>query len=122
MNVQVRRIDASTMPLMSLAATAIDQPQHRDIVIETMLQYIATDPVICRVEPGVLADKQNEIFNPVLVWVKKQVGATLTPTHSIFAGELSEENQRAFRTYLQGRNITNWDSVCVIGAMKSSFN
>ena len=33
---QIRRIDTNTMPLMSLAATAIDQPQPRDLVIEAM--------------------------------------------------------------------------------------
>lgn len=35
---QLKRIQPFTMPLMSLAATALDQPKHRDDVISTMLQ------------------------------------------------------------------------------------
>ena len=35
---QIKRIQPFTMPLMSLAATALDQPKHRDEVIATMLQ------------------------------------------------------------------------------------
>ena len=49
------------MPLMSLAATALDQPKHRDDVIQTMLQYLSTDAVMCRDEPGPLADRQTQV-------------------------------------------------------------
>lgn len=90
------------MPLMSLAATAIDQPQHRDVVIETMLQYVPTDPILCRVEPGVVADKQAELLNPILDWVKQEVGAVLEPSDSIFGAELLEDEADKIRTYLQG--------------------
>ena len=40
---QIKRIQPFTMPLMSLAATALDQPKHRDEVIATMLQVWAVD-------------------------------------------------------------------------------
>lgn len=57
---QAKRIQPFTMPLMSLAATAIDQPKERGDVIEAMLQYLHTDPVCCRHEPGKLANLQHK--------------------------------------------------------------
>ncbi len=60
-SLQVKRIQPFTMPLMSLAATAIDQPKDRESVVETMLQYLHTDPVCCRHEPGKLADLQHTV-------------------------------------------------------------
>ena len=90
------------MPLMSLAATAIDQPQHRDLVIETMIQYISTDPVVCRVEPGELAEKQEYTMSPVLTWVRSRLGVALEPTHSIFGAWVTEEEAAKFREYLHG--------------------
>ena len=102
---QTRRIDASTMPLMSLAATAIDQPQHRDIVIESMLQYVTTDPVVCRVEPGELAEKQAATLNPLLEWMKKEVGVYIEPTESIFGAHLADDQADNLRKYLEGENI-----------------
>ena len=95
------------MPLMSIAATAIDQPQHRDMVIETMIQYVPTDPVICRLEPGKLADKQAAILNPVLEWVRTEIGATLETSHSIFGATLPEKQAKKIRTYLQ--KMDKWE-------------
>ena len=45
---QARRIQPFTMPLMSLAATAIDQPKPREEVVDMMLEYLHTDSVLCR--------------------------------------------------------------------------
>lgn len=47
---QIKRIQPFTMPLMSLAATALDQPKHRDEVIATMLQVWAGKGGGCVVE------------------------------------------------------------------------
>ena len=58
---QDNRIRPFTMPLMSLAATAIDQPKSREKVIETMLRYLDTDAICCREEPGKLADLQAKV-------------------------------------------------------------
>jgi hypothetical protein len=59
---QVNRIRPFTMPLMSIAATAIDQPQSREAVIASMLQYLHTDSVICRAEAGKLAEAQAKVW------------------------------------------------------------
>ena len=50
------------MPLMSLAATAIDQPKPRQKVTDTMLQYLDTDAICCREEPGKLATHQAKVW------------------------------------------------------------
>lgn len=58
---QDNRIRPFTMPLMSLAATAIDQPKPRQKVTDTMLQYLDTDAICCREEPGKLANHQAKV-------------------------------------------------------------
>ncbi len=67
---QDNRIRPFTMPLMSLAATAIDQPKPRQKVTATMLQYLDTDAICCREEPGKLADQQAKV---VPLWPCKAV-------------------------------------------------
>ena len=61
---QQKRIQPFTMPLMSLAATALDEPKPRADVVEAMLQYLPTDSVLCRDEPGELADRQAQASWP----------------------------------------------------------
>lgn len=103
---QIKRVDPSTMPLMSIAATAIDQPQDPNIVIDTMVQYISTDPVVCRVEPGTLADKQHTAFNPILDWVRKETGAAIEPSHSVFGAQLPTEELHKIKIYIQ--SLDKW--------------
>lgn len=103
---QKRRIEANTMPLMSLAATAIDEPQPRSIVIETMLHYVATDPIVCRLEPGPVAKKQTAMFDPILAWLQEEIGVAFAPTHSIFGLTLTDDQRAALRNYLYSRYLT----------------
>lgn len=102
------------MPLMSLAATALDQPQPRSVVIQSMVQYLQTDPVVCRDEPGKLADTQAEVLNPLLEWVRQHTGAQLPPTDSIFGADLPEEEVQKVGKYLQGGRlilvVVSWGS------------
>ncbi len=37
------------------------QPKPREMVIDTMLQYLHTDSACCRDEPGPLADRQAQV-------------------------------------------------------------
>lgn len=118
------------MPLMSLAATAIDQPKHRDAVIETMVHYLHTDPVCCRHEPGKLADLQHQVsqgqpapwgsavpvpglvpvagvvgvqvYGPIVEWARAELGVEVPVTDSIFGAQLSPEAVQGVREYLQG--------------------
>lgn len=49
------------MPLMSLAAMALDQPRPRPRTIDAMLKYIHTDAACVRYEPGPLARRQEKV-------------------------------------------------------------
>lgn len=95
-------IDPNTMPLMSIAATAIDQPQHPRFVIEAMLSFLPTDPAVCRLEPeGDLAVKQARAFDPILSWIREFAGVTLEPSHSIFGASVSKDDAARIRKVLQ---------------------
>jgi len=90
---------------MSLAAMALDKPRPRGIVIETLLQYIPTDPVFCRAEPGDLAEKQAELLDPVLRWLEKEIEIPLHSTSSIFGVEFSCSDTDKLRHYIDGKEI-----------------
>jgi ATP synthase F1 complex assembly factor 2 len=90
------------MPLFSLAATALDQPQPRSVVIAALVHYLHTDPVVCRDEPGPLADRQAAVLNPLLEWVRRRMGAALAPSSSIFGADLPGEELAKVEAYLQG--------------------
>ena len=78
---QDNRIRPFTMPLMSLAATAIDQPKSRQKVTDTMLQYLDTDAICCREEPGKLANQQAKVWL-VQLYLRKQIPAQLLSIHA----------------------------------------
>ncbi|KAK9831932.1 hypothetical protein WJX81_000790 [Elliptochloris bilobata] len=96
------RIRPITMPLMSIAATAIDQPKPRAAVIDAMLQYVHTDAACCRHEPGALADRQAQVFDPVLEWAGDTLRAAFTVDDSIFAANQPEAAIQALRQHLEG--------------------
>lgn len=60
------------MPLMSLAATAIDEPAPREKVVSTMLSYLHTDGALVREPMGTaLAEEQERVFAPVVAWAER---------------------------------------------------
>ncbi|GAX80403.1 hypothetical protein CEUSTIGMA_g7842.t1 [Chlamydomonas eustigma] len=90
-----------TMPIMSLCATAIDQPKPREKVIESLLKYIHTDSALCRYEPGPIAQRQAEVFDPVISWVKEDLGwSSLHHSESIFGTQQQEDVVLGARTLL----------------------
>eukprot|EP00803_Ostreobium_quekettii_P001527 evm.model.scf_2020EXC.3 EVM.evm.TU.scf_2020EXC.3 scf_2020EXC:20432-23766(+) len=97
-----RSIWPITMPIHSLAATSIDMPKPRIRVIEDMLHFIHTDAVCCRVDPGELADKQAEMYNPLVSWVVDRFGVQLELSDTIFGAQQSESTVDVFHQYLQG--------------------
>lgn len=100
---QIRLIEPSTMPLMSLASTAIDQPQSREVVVNTMVQYVSTDPVVCRIESGELAERQAAALDPVVAWVHEEMGAKLEPTDSIFGLQLRPKDEHLIKNYINSK-------------------
>jgi chaperone required for assembly of F1-ATPase len=76
---QPERIDRSTMPLTGLANSAIDRvSRHRGQVIDHILGFGRSDVVCYRAEaPAVLADRQKELWDPLLDWARTKHGLRL---------------------------------------------
>eukprot|EP00850_Spirogloea_muscicola_P006003 SM000028S10097 [mRNA] locus=s28:335599:337116:- [translate_table: standard] len=102
-----------TMPLMKLAATAIDQiATDRERVIVTLLKYFHTDSVCVRApEPSSLADKQAEVWDPILDKVGAHIG--VKPSHSadIMGPSQPDKVVTAMRAYLD--NLDDWQLASV---------
>lgn len=103
---QDNRIRPFTMPLMSLAATAIDQPKSRQKVTDTMLQYLDTDAICCREEPGKLANLQAKMYNPVLTWANQHFDVRFVVSNSIFGASQHSDTHQAVRRFLEG--LDHW--------------
>ena len=98
---QSERINAETMPIMSLASTAIDRvAAQRGQIVEEILRFAETDllclndddnadriDLLChRAEtPAELVRRQAETWQPLLDWAAQELGAPLTATRGILA-------------------------------------
>ncbi|KAF5843227.1 hypothetical protein DUNSADRAFT_903 [Dunaliella salina] len=91
-----------TMPMMSIAAMAIDKPKPRDRLIEDLLKYAHTDVTCCRYEPGKVADRQAQMYSPLLTWAHEALGWSLIASDSIAGPSQSEQAISAVRTFLEG--------------------
>ena len=67
---QADEVVPSTMPLMQLAATAIDKvAPNREVIIDTVAPYGGTDLLCYRAEaPAALAARQAAAWQPLLDW------------------------------------------------------
>ena len=84
---QGETIEPDTMPLMRLAATAIDRvADHRHAVIDEIVAYGETDLLCYRaVEPADLKARQAEGWQPLLDWCAEQYGARLHVAEGVIA-------------------------------------
>lgn len=91
-----------TMPLMSLAATAIDEPKPAGSVAATLLDYLHTDAALCLPgEPGTaLADAHAAAFGPVTAWAASTFGVPFMPSTSIFGAVQPAAALAGVRDYL----------------------
>lgn len=76
-----------TMPLMRLAATAIDRvAMSRERVVGEIASYGASDLLCYRAErPEALVARQEATWQPVLEWLERRYGARLHITRTILA-------------------------------------
>jgi chaperone required for assembly of F1-ATPase len=82
---QIETIVPATMPLMRLAATAIDRvaPQ-RERVIEEVAAYAGTDLICYRAErPAELVARQQAIWQPLVDWATLRYDAPLIVTTGV---------------------------------------
>lgn len=96
------KIRSHTMPLMSLAATAIDQPKPRAGVIEALLTYLETDTLCCRASSGQVADLQTKALDPILQQIQRYMQTAFVVNDSIFGCPQPEAVVSAVERYLNG--------------------
>ena len=79
------KIDPLSMPVMRLAATAIDRiGRERDAVVARTAAYGGTDLLCYRAdEPPALVARQAACWQPLLDWVAEEYGARLAVTTGV---------------------------------------
>lgn len=79
------KIRPLSMPMMRLAATAIDRiGRERDAVVEQLVAYGGSDLLCYRAEgPEALVRRQDAIWQPLLDWAAEAFGATLAVTEGV---------------------------------------
>ena len=82
---QEEEINPDSMPLTQLVNTAVDRVGTRmDEVIEELVAYAHTDLVCYReTEQDDLSQKQNEVWQPYLDWLKFTLGIELKTTSGV---------------------------------------
>ena len=95
-------IEPVTMPLMSLACTAIDQvAPNRRAVIGELLDYAGSDLLCYRAEhPDALVARQAETWQPLLDWAARDLDAPLRVTCGIRHEPQPEDALTALRRTL----------------------
>jgi len=105
-NEQGETVRPATMPMMQLAATAIDRVEpERPAILEQLRKYAATDLVCYHADfPPDLAERQRAGWQPLLDWVAAELGARLVVTESILAVEQPQEALAALAARLEGHD------------------
>ncbi len=95
-----------TMPMMRLAATAIDRvPLARDAVIDEIAAYGAADLLCQRApEPPELAALQHQAWQPWLDWLSEHGGIHLTANSGVLVGTQDKAALAALRARIAAKN------------------
>ena len=115
-------IKPDTMPLMSLAATAIDrvEPQKMEVV-KSVVAYGETDLLCYRAfEPEELVARQNNKWQPLLDWAKKAIGAELHVTGGIMPLQQPLKSINAIRDKITHYNAFNLTGLHELTAISGS--
>ena len=103
---QGETIEPDSMPLMRLAATAIDRiADNRDSVIDEIAAYGETDLLCYRTaEPEDLNARQAEGWQPLLDWCAEHLGAELEVTEGVIAEPQDSAATEALRAAVDGHD------------------
>lgn len=104
---QGEKIDPHSMPLMQLAATAIDRlADDREAVAGEIAGYGASDLVCYRAtEPPALVQRQDEAWHPLLAWLAGRYDIALNVTTGIVAVEQPPHARATFRRVLEASDL-----------------
>mmetsp|Transcript_8615 Transcript_8615/g.24763 ORF Transcript_8615/g.24763 Transcript_8615/m.24763 type:complete len:275 (+) Transcript_8615:251-1075(+) len=97
-----RSIRPFTMPLMTLASMAIDQPKPKPATIETMMRYLKTDSLCLREEGHHgLSAVQEQLYSPIMNFYEQDFKLDLLTTTAIFGLEQPEPTVAKLKSYLE---------------------
>ncbi len=98
------KINPETMPMMSLACTALDRVVgQRDQIVEEILRFAETDLLCHRVDtPSELVRRQSETWQPLMDWAAQELEAPLQATTGILAVAQPPESLAALRRAVEG--------------------
>jgi chaperone required for assembly of F1-ATPase len=84
---QGEKLSPQTMPLMQLAATAVDRvAPERERVVAEIVGYAGTDLVCYRAaEPPALVERQAQAWDPLIDWLRRRYDVSLNVTTGIVA-------------------------------------
>ena len=103
---QAEQVAPDTMPLMSLAATAIDRvAPNRDAVAKEAACYAATDLLCYRADsPIELAQRQADAWDPVLDWARDRFDVRFEVTRGLMPVDQPDETVARFQSVLSERD------------------
>jgi chaperone required for assembly of F1-ATPase len=119
-DLQGEDIKPATMPLMTLACTAIDlPPEKRDAVAAEAVKYAGTDLLCYRAEaPESLVARERAAWQPLLDWAADRFDAPLRVTAGIVPIEQPADSLKALHAVLDGLDtmrlvaVADLTSVC----------
>jgi len=100
------KIDPASMPLMQLAATALDiVEKNRGATIDRLMAFVDSELTCHRAaEPDALVQRQHKIWQPLLNWCLQKFGARFENGAGIMPVRQSAETARALRGFLERQN------------------
>jgi chaperone required for assembly of F1-ATPase len=102
---QEERIDPLAMPVTRLANTAFDGvTSAADAVLEDILKFSTSDLLCYRADaPEALVERQAEAWDPVLDWVRSELGARFMLAEGVMHVEQPRETIGAVAVHLRKR-------------------
>ena len=100
------KIRPQTMPLMQLAATAIDRvATERARIVADVASYAGTDLVCYRAtEPTALVERETQVWDPLLDWLRRRYDVSLHVTSGIVAVPQSPASLEALARIVDGHD------------------
>lgn len=105
-NAQEEFIDQGAMPLTGILSAAIDgEDEAADKWRNEILEYLKSDLVCYRAEePAELAERQRDVWDPYLDYMRQEFGAALVVTSGVVAVPQPEIAVDAVRKSLEAEN------------------
>ncbi len=103
---QGETVDPASMPMMQLAATALDRAgPERDAILGQLMKYAGTDLLCYRADfPPDLVARQTAGWTPVLDWATRELDAALVTTRGVIAVDQPADALDALR-----RRVDSYD-------------